>query len=139
MTIKDIIEKSGDTFIKEFNYIKGNVILILEFDELEMDIKLSFESNLIACNLPNSEDSAYRTCFLEVLDLKDVLEVKNGIFIAPKDFTLLMKDKRNNLNLAYGLRESQYSYIFSLSSSYKLASFIIKDLSSINITKLSME
>ncbi len=127
MKLKDIIKTSGDSYLEKYEYSKGVVTLQLELDELDRKILISIKSSLMAFNVPEISERAYRTCFLELIELSDVLRSNNGIYIASEEFGQFMREKRENLNLAYGLREKENRFIFSLSGSEKLISLIIRN------------
>lgn len=125
--LQDIIKISGDSYLENYEYSHGIVKLMLELDELDRKILISIKSSLMAFNVPEMKERVYRTCFIELTKLSDVLKSRNGIYFASEEFGKFMKEKRENLNLAYGLREKENQFIFSLSGSEKLVSLIVRN------------
>jgi len=54
-------------------------------------------------------------------NLNDCLEIKNGVYVPIADFVQLMNETRENLNLAYGLRTSQYQKFVVFEGDFTIA------------------
>ena len=66
-------------------------------------------------------------CFIELKPLTDLLRTENGIYVPANNFGQMMKETRLNLNLAYGLKTSEFGFILSLLGVNRLLSCIIKN------------
>ncbi len=131
ITLKELIPNSGDSQIIDFVYKAGQAIVELDIDD---DIyRLRLNTTMMALAIPEATDEAHRTCFLKLTPLEEHLSIQNSIYMPPPDFAGIMKDKRMNFNLAYGLKCSEYKFILTLMSSSPLASFVINDLESVTI------
>ncbi len=130
-TFNEIIQKSSDSYLESCIYKDNRVLLRVNLDEIDKLVELSINTNHLFLNIPESTEIPYRTCFFELLELKNILKVSNGIYSPASNFGDFMKEKRDNLNLAYGLRSSQFKFLFSLIGSEKLVSFVISDISDI--------
>ena len=135
MSISQLAKISGDSILNSFKYSEGIVEIILQLYELDEEAKIVFESNLIQYSFPSNIGAPYRSCFLEIIELANVMNQINGIYVPSADFIGIMKEKRKDLNLAYGLKSREYKFLLSLRSSKPLASMIIKDLREVNTTR----
>ncbi len=136
MNIKDLISYSGDSYLESYFYESSSAFLVLNIEEIEMKITLTVFSNYMFFNIPKDTSLPFRTCYLELVKLEDILSVKNGIYVPSEDFGKFMKEKRQNLNLAYGSKSKEYSYLFSISSGHKLASFLVRTIEDIDISPM---
>ena len=133
LSIEDVIKKSGDSYLESCSYYEGKALLRLELDELDRIVLMTIRTQFMALNIPDDKGLSGRTCFLELEDLREVLGVKNGIYVASDDFGSFMSETRKNLNLAYGLRDNKYNFVLSLTGSDKLASFVVESLEDITM------
>lgn len=136
MTFQDLIAVSGDSYLEDYKYEDGVAQVVVKLDETDTKILIRVRSELMFFNVPEAKSLPYRTCYIELDSLSSLLSSKNGIHVPSDEFGKMMQEKRKNLNLAYGLRESDYKYILSFSASQKLVSFIIRDLEDVTLKVL---
>ena len=130
---KEIIRISGDSYLDKYMYESGAAILEIYIDEKNKKISIEVESNLMFFNVPKDNDIVNRTCYIELEYLPNHLNIKNGIYVPSGDFKDIMREKRENYNLAYGLRIREYEYMISLKASHKIISLVVKSLDNIKI------
>ncbi len=132
MKIQDIIKISGDSYLENYGYSDGIIKLQLELDELDRKILIKIKSSTMFFNVPEDKEPAYRTCYMELTQLLEVLNLKNNIYVPSDDFGSFMKEKRNNLNLVYGSNSKENEFIFSLCSDIKIVSVVINKIEDIS-------
>ncbi|NVK52547.1 MAG: hypothetical protein HWD85_06400 [Flavobacteriaceae bacterium] len=93
MNIRNLISYSGDSYLEDYFYKSGFAFLVIDMEEIEQKITLSIFSNYMFFNIPKSTSLPFRTCFLELIKLEDVLNTKNGIYVPSEDFGKFMKEK----------------------------------------------
>lgn len=133
MDIVSAIELSADSILKEYYYKENNLNLFLELGETNEVIQIQIECNHVVFNVSRNEEHAYRTCFIELKNLSETLKTENGIYIPSDRFGEMMQEKKQNLNLAYGLKDKEYSHVFHLSGHDKLVSCVISNLDKVRI------
>lgn len=130
---------SGDSYLESYSYENGFATIVLELDSIEKKVILQIKSKIMAFQVPKGNERAHRTCFLELIQIPFFLNVRNGIYVPSENFGSLMKEKRQNLNLAYGLKPESTKFILSLSADEKLASFVVEKQEDISFEFLNSE
>ncbi|MPR36681.1 hypothetical protein [Salmonirosea aquatica] len=134
MTIEDLIRLSGDSTLLAWQYQGDQLMLTLELSETDATVSFAIRSKWFTIDVPNhSSSDAFRTCYIEIAELKNLLAETNGFYVPAKEFSSFMQEKRKNLNLAYGLKSDEYRYILSLVNNNRLVSCILSDLAHIAI------
>ena len=111
ITIDELIAYSGDSTLLDYSY-KNNVLSVrLEFSEVDKIVIIDIPTNEMSIQTPKKFDIVFLNCFIELNPLTDLLGTENGVYIPANDFGKMMKETRLNLNLAYGLKVSEYRYI----------------------------
>ena len=134
MELTTFIENSGESLLLDYRYTKGTLSLYIETDDVE-SYTVEVTTDFFLFNLPVETSHAYRTFHIELISLSDVLSEQNGIFIPASDFESLMKEKRQNLNLAYGLKSKEAKYLISLKGATILCSVVLRDTVDVHIIK----
>ncbi|MDV4265548.1 hypothetical protein MSG92_16300 [Acinetobacter seifertii] len=75
-------------------------------------------SNLYATKPFSSKSDG--VCFLSIENIKDTLNVKNGVYIPSIDFGDFMYEVREGNSSGYGLRESKFKRFFKVIGSFKV-------------------
>ncbi|GAB3322974.1 hypothetical protein GCM10027299_18810 [Larkinella ripae] len=134
MTVEDLVRLSGDSILTAWQYVADQLILTLELSETDAAVSIAIRSKWLAVDVPNHPSGdAFRTCYVEIAELKESLAETNGFYVPAKEFGLFMQEKRKNLNLAYGLKADEYRYIFSLVTTSRLVSCVLSDLTQITV------
>ncbi|MFD1141139.1 hypothetical protein ACFQ4C_08470 [Larkinella insperata] len=109
-------------------------MVTLELNDPGATVSIAIKSKWLTIDVPNHpNNNAFRTCYVEIVELKHSLAVTNGFYVPAKEFGSFMQEKRKNLNLAYGLKADRYRSIFSLVNSSRPISCILSDLTQITI------
>lgn len=135
MDLDYVIRNSNDAILEDHIYSKGNIIIKLFLTNLDKQIKLIVKTNQVAFDhiYLDKNEEFYRTCRIELLELSTVLSTENNIYIPPCNFGKLMRETRLNLNLAYGKKNSEIKFIFSLVGYGRLICCLISNLEDIYI------
>ena len=136
--VHELIEKSGDSFVEKYNYLKGNLTLTLSTEHLQT-IEIKVKTDFLAFNnfyFANA-NPIYRVCRIEVEELTSVINVKNNIFMPSDVFGKLMKEVKSNYNLAFGKKPTDFKYIFSLVGYDRLVSCLISNLNDITFQEIN--
>ncbi|NMH87388.1 hypothetical protein [Flavivirga algicola] len=135
MNLKNIIDNSGDSVLEEYFYSKGILTIALDVTELEKKIKIEIKTGDISFSnyYLEKKEELYRTCRIEIQELSSVLLVENSFYVPSKTFGKLMTESRLDYNLAYGKKNSDIKYIFSLVGYDRLVSCLLPDLNCITI------
>lgn len=127
MNIDELIAHSGDSKLKKYHYDNENLSITIEIDDLNLDVKMKIPTNKLSIDMLQKNDDILKTCYIEISLIKDFLDVKNGIYTPSNDFGKMMREVKLDLNLAYGLRETEFKYILSLVGYSRLISCIVAD------------
>ncbi len=69
-----------------------------------------------------------KNCHIELISLINELDVENGYYMPEKEFAKIMKSCKRGLNLAYGMKSTEESYLFSITGYIRLVICIIEDI-----------
>jgi len=133
MNITEIISKSGDAELLEYEYFEGKLIFRLRLDELEKDISFQVKTNAMTFGISTlkNKDIALRTCRLELKDLELTLTSQNGYYTPGPRFENLMNETKNGYHLAYGKKVKDFKYILSIVGSTILMSCLLSNINDI--------
>lgn len=133
MDVEFVISNSGDAVLENYYHAEGRLTLTLYLTEVEQWCKLVINTDCFAGSKHcfEKKDGLYRTCRIELVELKDKLSSQNGFFVPSPTFGEFMKEARVNYNLAYGRKTSEVKYIFSLVGYGVLVSCLVKDVKDI--------
>jgi len=137
MKLGSLINESGDSILKDYNYVGGVLIIVLYLDELGKYVNVAIKTDCVSINnfYLNKEEDFYRTCRIVVEELLKVLSVENGFYMPAKTFDKVKKESRFGYNLAYGKKMSEIRYIFSLVGYGRLVTCLISDLDCVELLK----
>ncbi len=135
MLNREIFNSIGDSIIKDYSYVDGNLSIILILDDNDKKINIVITTEHLSFNnfYLSKKEQAYKTCRVQIEDLAEILSIENGIYIPKNTFGEIMKESKSNYNLAYGKKTSEVKYIFSLSGYGRLISCLINRLDEISI------
>ena len=124
MTLADVVSHSGDSELESYTYAEGRLQLVLVLGENDQKVALSLFTDHLAFagGLLAHEDGSYRTCFLAIEDLSQVLSVEKGVYVPAPDFGKLMQQTRANYHLAYGKKVVEWTHLLSLVGHGRLVS-----------------
>lgn len=122
ITLQDIINTSGDSTSESSSFNDGILMVNFLHGELDQRIHLQISTNVIYSN--HRAGSHNNTFYISTIELKKRLLEKNGVFVPHIDFTEFMRESRDFLNLAYGLRSSQYGLLISFIGDFHLATIV---------------
>ena len=139
MTFADVVSNSGDSVLKSYAYVEGRLQLVLVLDENDQKVALSLPTDYLAfagAALENKE-SNYRTCFLALEDLSQVLSVENGVYVPAAGFGQFMQQTRANYHLAYGKKAAEWTHLLSLVGQGRLVSCLVADVTAISVVEVA--
>lgn len=134
MNLDELIRSSGDSSLISLGFDGKEVCVVFEHGELERQVELRFESHLIYCDLIS--EAKGKTFFLSIGNLSDCLRSEKGVFVPGESFSDFMKETKEGLNLAYGLRVSQYGVAISLIGDFRFVA-ILRDVSAVRFGVLN--
>lgn len=112
-----IDELAGDSTVLSVSYTRG--VALVQFVDGDSDEELVIE---VPANRFRSDAGAERrSVHVEFVLLQEVLPVdaQSGLYMLPSDFGRQMAASRRGLNLAVGLRQSEYPLLLRISG-YRL-------------------
>ncbi len=124
MTLNDIIKNSADSQLHAAIFEKNKIKLSFYHYELDTNVNITLNSNIVYSTF---EDTHQNTFFIKLLHLNEHLSIRNGVYVPSTDFSEFMSEVRANLSLAYGLRASKYSLLFSLIGNFNLAAVLVDE------------
>jgi len=139
LSLDYIIKNSGDSSLESYKYSEGVLILIINLNDIDNRILIKIKTDSMSFNnsFLYNEKELYRTCRIEIQELSNALQIENGIYVPSKLFGKLMNEKRLNFHLAYGEKNNNVNYIFSLVGYERLVSCLISDLSCISFEEIN--
>lgn len=133
ISIDELISKSGDSELVKYTYSNGRLSIEIELDELDKLGVLGIFTNTISSDCTLKESLSSRTCYMVLVEVNNVLNVKNGYYVPPAQFSTLMKHEREGINLAYGKKNNQVKYVFQIRNSEVLLACLVKNKEDIDI------
>lgn len=134
INLQQLINKSGDSKLLNYEYQSGILKFTLEMDELDCDITIEIITNTLKTEPIKGENKILQTCRLELTDLATVLQAENNVFVPHKDFGRFMQEIKSNVYLGYGYKTKAKVWLFSIVGYQRLISCIVEDLNSIRWT-----
>ncbi|MGE9310820.1 hypothetical protein ACLOAU_04220 [Niabella sp. CJ426] len=129
MYLQQILNISGDSILEEYSYSAGMLIIVLTVGELDKKLRISINTGELHFNnfYLSKKEVLYKTCRIEIAELANILQLKNGIYTPSDSFGKFMNEARKNYNLAYGKKSSEVKYLFSLVGYSNLISCVFED------------
>jgi len=128
LNLDELIRTSGDSSLISLGFDGKEVSVVFVHGELERHVELRFESHLIYCDLIS--EAKGKTFFISVGNLSENLCSEKGVFVPSGEFVDFMREAKEGLHLAYGLRVSQYGVALSLIGDFRFVA-ILRDVSTV--------
>lgn len=132
MNLLEIIENSDDSQLLDLSCNQNIVTLIIAHDHIGKTIRLTFPYENFFNSFSSKSDGI---CFLSIENIKDLLEVKNGIYIPALDFGDFMHEMKEGNCCGYGLRESKFKKFFKVIGSFR----VVIPIECIEIVEVEMQ
>lgn len=133
LIINELRGSSGDSKLESLLFSNGIVEIIYTNGDDGRRKKLEIKTEILCSDYKAAAGNIF---FIKIEDIKDMLSIKNGVYIPDSDFPTFMDEVRSHYSLAYGLRVSKYRHIFSLVGSFHFAA-ILEKYEDINISYLN--
>jgi len=117
INIDYFFENCAESTLLNFHYQNTIAHFTVQFYENDQIINIQATTKHLYSNF--SGNKAVFNPFMK--NLNDCLEIKNGVYVPSAYFVQLMNETRENLNLAYGLRASQYQKFVVFEGDFRIA------------------
>ena len=117
MRLLEIVETSNDSKLLNLSCDQDEIRLIIAHDYLDKTIRITFPFQNFFNNFASKSDGI---CFLSIENIKDTLNVKNGVYIPSTNFDDFMYEIREGNSSGYSLRESKFKIFFKVKGSFKV-------------------
>lgn len=117
MSLLEIIENSDDSKLLDLSCGQDEIMLTIAHGNFDKTIRITFPFQNFFSSFSSKSDGI---CFLSIENIKDTLNVKNGVYIPSADFGDFMYDVREGNSIGYGLRESKFKFFFKVIGSFKV-------------------
>jgi hypothetical protein len=128
MRFEDLVARSGDSQLINYNFSKEILTIHLEIEELDGSYLISILTEIVRGEQLTFNNDVLRTCRLELIELSKVLSVKNNFYIPNSNFGKIMQEVRNGLFLAYGRKNLDVKWVLNVTGYSCLLSCLINDL-----------
>ena len=129
LQILNLIAQSGDATVLALHHEQQYLHIQLQLFETDDIIHLKIKTQYLI----NTYTGQQTTCYLQLRELEQSLQIQHGVYLASPHFIDFMQETKNGFHLAYGLRVSQYHYLFSLLGDFQCHA-VVRDLQDIEIT-----
>jgi hypothetical protein len=134
MNIQDLASKSGDSYLKSYNFSDGILEICLDVDYFDEEITIHIPTHLVLGESILSKDKITRNCRIELTQLEDELNSEKDCYIPASDFGAFMKEVRAGASLAYGKKKSEVKWKISIVGYSRLISCLTGDLGKISVS-----
>ncbi|RSO56455.1 hypothetical protein EA756_11195 [Acinetobacter lactucae] len=117
MSLLEIIKNSDNSKLLDLSCDQDEITLTIARDYLDKIIRITFPFQNFFSSFSSKSDGI---CFLSIENIKDSLNVENGVYIPSTDFGDFMYDVREGNSSGYGLRESKFKIFFKVIGSFKV-------------------
>ncbi|HDK8956535.1 TPA: hypothetical protein PVK16_003394 [Acinetobacter baumannii] len=117
MSLLEIIENSDDSKLLDLSCGQDEIMLTIAHGNFDKTIRITFPFQNFFSSFSSKSDGI---CFLSIENIKDTLNVKNGVYIPSTDFGDFMYDVIEGNSIGYGLRESKFKFFFKVIGSFKV-------------------
>ncbi|WP_447508388.1 hypothetical protein [Acinetobacter lactucae] len=117
MSLLEIIENSDNSKLLDLSCGQDEIMLTIAHGNFDKTIRITFHFQNFFSSFSSKSDGI---CFLSIENIKDTLNVKNGVYIPSADFCDFMYDVREGNSIGYGLRESKFNFFFKVIGSFKV-------------------
>lgn len=131
-SLEYLIAHSGDSMLRHYRFENGFAELTLELSEIDACVKILVQTDTVAAGKLSSHEDSQSICRLELIDLLDVLQSKDGYYMSPCDFPALMRHRKNAVTLGYGRKIGEARWILSAVGYSRLFSCLVAHLDAIS-------
>ncbi|WP_000054426.1 hypothetical protein [Acinetobacter baumannii] len=117
MSLLEIIKNSDNSKLLDLSCDQHEIMLTIAHDYFDKIIRITFPFQNFFSSFSSKSDGI---CFLSIENIKDILNVKNGVYIPSIDFGDFMYEVREGNSSGYGLRESKFKTFFKVIGSFKV-------------------
>jgi len=117
ISLLEIIKNSDNSKLLDLSCDQDEITLTIARDYLDKIIRITFPFRNFFSSFSSKSDGI---CFLCIENIKDSLNVENGVYIPSTDFGDFMYDVREGNSSGYGLRESKFKIFFKVIGSFKV-------------------
>ncbi|AQV17611.1 hypothetical protein CAT37_12180 [Acinetobacter pittii] len=117
MSLLEIIKSSDNSKLLDLSCGQDEIVLTIAHGNFDKTIRITFPFQNFFSSFSSKSDGI---CFLSIENIKDTLNVKNGVYIPSADFGDFMYDVREGNSSGYGLRESKFKIFFKVIGSFKV-------------------
>ncbi len=132
-TIQELIEKSEEAVLTDYEYRAGVLVVKLCMRELDHQVvTIHVKTDILRAMVPDNPDIPSRTCHLEMTELDTLLiQDERGIYVPHRDFGTLMKQVKGGFFLAYGRRATACRWIFRVVGMWPFIVCLVESLDQI--------
>jgi len=122
MNVEVFFTACQEPVLLKFHYEFGLVQFVVRLYDNDEILKIKVKTQRIYSSFCSNDPHNNTAVFTPLLeDLTQQLAVENGVYVPSKNFGQFMQETRSNLNLAYGLRCSQYQKIVRFFGDFTVA------------------
>lgn len=125
MNLRELVDTSGDSHLIEFRFNNSILEVRIFHDEFDNEVIFKIRTNTVFGADLSEQDDIASTCRIEFSSVKGLLSEENGYFVAAKQFSMMMKETKLHLNLAYGVKAVEKVYLFSLVGYSRILSCLV--------------
>lgn len=133
MDIQDLVSKSGDSYLKSYDFSDGVLEICLDVDYFDEEITIHIPTDLVLGESIASKDKIARNCRIELTQLEGELNSEKDYYVPASDFGAFMKEVRTGISLAYGKKKSEIRWKVSIVGYSRLVSCLTGDLDKISV------
>lgn len=117
ISLLEIIKSSDNSKLLDLSCGQDEIALTIAHGNFDKTIRITFPFQNFFSSFSSKSDGI---CFLSIENIKDILNVKNEVYIPSTDFGDFMYDVREGNSSGYGLRESKFKIFFKVIGSFKV-------------------
>jgi len=129
MDIQTLVRQSGDSQLVEYSFSEGRLVVVLRVPELsESTVCVEVPTDRVFASVPADESAPHRTCFVELADVEQYVDVNgDGIIVPASNFVSFMRQVRDGLALTYGLRLGDCPLLLRFRGARPLVACTVRD------------
>lgn len=129
LRFEELIAHSENSRLLGYEFADGVLNIHLEIDELDGLYVISIPTNFVYGEKLSLERDDLRLCRLDLLELREILDVDaGGVYIPNSNFEIMMNEVQCGASLAYGENCLQAKWLLSAIGYSRLLSCLITDL-----------
>jgi len=122
------LKECQESTLLEFDYKFGMARFVIRLYGNDKTVQIKCKTHHIYSDFVSDKGCDIAVFSPCLQNLGEWLAVEKGVYIPSKNFVQFMQEKRNNLNLAYGLRCSQYQAIIRFCGAFTIAFIPVGEL-----------